>query len=562
MANKLEKRVQGQRRSLLPLSTHSSDGPSKPSSNHRPASHKRSVSAPFSTARTGHGRSRSWLATLLKPAAEPTAPAPPPKPSPPQHRPGHLRAPAIGRQYSSVASNPYAHVAGKENEKPLPPVLRTLSPVVEERSFVSPASPLSSISSFPTQRDLQQRIASWDWSSEGAGTARASLNSGSSSRRTTLSREEGEVHAGEDARGRRENADDIAPGLFAGLVETPEVIEAEAVQSLEPLEHVEPESSYLYITALPSTSPPAHVQFCNPFSIEPTPEHDCTSAILPLRASSSLSFHTTVQPVSSSSRPPLYIDTHPPPSRKVSDASLSVYSRSASFALEEEDQLPHRTAPDPCLQSYFSPITPADLRTPLTGLAISATPASAPHLPLNSTRQPHISTASARRTSTRPSRVSSTSSQSTTTSLHPSPIFDVDIFSHPPSSVRTGFSSAFEPSDVRHSPSTDIKSPSMRSRASSASASSGSHEGTWRAGWTIDARMSRYFPPPEEGSFAGAASKENGRPLSAAEEASRIEEYCVRELERRKQERHRRYLDERRMLYGEWQSDVTFGAAV
>ncbi|GAA5885019.1 hypothetical protein JCM6882_007194 [Rhodosporidiobolus microsporus] len=561
MANKLEKRVQGQRRSFLPLSNQPFEPPSEPSSAIPPSSHKRSVSAPFGTARPGHARSRSWLASLLKPAVKPeaSAPAPPPKDPAASRRAASSPGPVPTRaKHGDVDTNPYAQLAGKENEKPLPPVLRTLSPVAEERSFVSVASPMSTFSSLPPQRELQQRLASWDWSSEGGDGPCETLSSTHSSRRTTLSREEEQVYSGEDARGRNSDGA-VAPGLFASSEALSDHSQPSTALPPQPFERVEPESSYLDVPALPASATlPALVNFGNPFSAD-APSTQYLSAILPSRPPSNLSFVTTTEPSSSSSRPPLHIDTHPPPSRKVSDVSASVYSRNASFAYGDENDTPETAVPNPVLQSYFSPITPADVRTPLSGLAIpgTVTPVSPPRSP-QTTRRASRSSVS-QRSSARTTRVASTSSHTTTTSLHPSPIFDVDIFSHPPSSVRTAASSAFEPSNLLLSPRGEVKPPSPARPASSAS--SGSHQGVWREDWTIDARMSRYFPPQEE-STEEEEEKENERELSMAEESRRIEEYCIRELSRRKQERHRRYLDERQTLYGESEADVAYGAAV
>ncbi|GAA6012610.1 hypothetical protein JCM10207_009056 [Rhodosporidiobolus poonsookiae] len=568
----------------MPAFTQSSNHSSASSSSSSNSSHRRTVSTPaaLSTAR-GHVRSPSaWLSSFFKPTdnAQPAQPAPPPPPpkdasSRPTQRhslPPPPRTPAD--TVSQLPSDVHATQADKENEKPLPRV-RALSPIVEESPSFRRPSEQSSFGSFSLNRDLQHRLASWDWSSSG-GTETIKYDDELGARWSAYrDGEDGgeEVYrgAGEDERGQRTSDSPLhlahdQPMFQLSAPESPPLSTNTA------LETVQPDASYLAVAALCSASTsPSTVDFANPFSASP-PIRDVPSALLPSRPPSSLSI---VPEHPGRVLPPLTIAAPFP--RQDSTISQSVYSNAAS---DDEDDL-ETAGPEP--RSYFSPITPASRSPDLSALAISsASSPSHPPIPAVSTTlsgesSPVVSNPSPHLF--RPSQVRhvSASSQSTATSVRPSPLFDEGIFTAPGSSS-TAATSCFEPQPSLPSPGAGeavascTSSPVVEARPTlspaSSSSSTSAEQGIWRHDWHLRARMSRYIPRDifDALDFSEVAPNhvdDEERALSRDEELRRIEEYCRRELERRKQERHRRYLVEREMLYGEKaEGDVIYGAAV
>ncbi|BGP19035.1 hypothetical protein JCM10213_009255 [Rhodosporidiobolus nylandii] len=546
MGIKTDKRSSSQRRSLLPSlrgSTNKADAAS--SASRSAAAHRRTVSAPFSSTSSGSlPRSRTWLTSLLKPPddADPVAPAPPPKDAPlsrPQRRSyqpgmGSLRDPPRGGVWDTDA--------GKENQKPLPP-MRALSPNLQHR-----------LASLDRRGSLPPKRASWQ---DATDTAGEEIFSGQDVRSRWPSQEA--LH--EPAFSRRDD------GVQASRISSTPYRQAprRSLSGAPALEAFDPSKSYLDVPAITSASTEA-VSFANPFTSFP-PQSDYTSALLPPRPPSSSSF----VPHLPASRPPLSIDPHLPPSRKPSNLSASVYSAGGSFS--DEGSGPETAGPVPPLRSYFSPITPADLSTPLSGLAISctATPVASPPRSPAYTRHSRLGSGAASRPL--PYRLSSTSSQSTAISTRASPLFDTRIFSAP-SSVLTAASSSFDrnsplPPDKPFfsSPFTAAKTQPSRSATSSPLP----HDnGTWRQDWSINAPLSRYVHPDDRAALFAkeqppempdSEASDSDRELTREEELEKIERYCRREIDRRRRERHQRYLDERLALYGEEEAQVVFGAA-
>ncbi|GAA5857302.1 hypothetical protein JCM8547_002208 [Rhodosporidiobolus lusitaniae] len=422
----------------------------------------------------------------------------------------------------------------------------------------------STFTSLPPQRDLQ-RLASWDWSGDdGVAELSTTTRFRDSSDGSHQSAEE-EVYSGENAlssRASQRTLQDVSRSP-SPIPDAPDE-QARGRRARFPLQHIEPAADHLDDPAL---SAPVVVEqpisFGNPFSADNPPSHDL-SFVLPSRPPSSLSFIPN-HPIASTARPPLTLDLDFPTSRKISTVSNSVYSESGRNSFADEEEPAPCTAGPTHLQSYFSPITPADLRTPLSGLAISADSPPVPKLP----------SPEATRMSTR--QVSSSSSRSAATS-QPSPLFDVHIFSSSnPPSVLSAASSTFDPpspflprtsdsdENARCSTTSIRKKPLRPALSPTPSSSSGNalEQGTWREDWAIDARMSRYYPREKNREAQATEMRwEDGadEAYSRNAEVRRIMEHGTRELGRRRRERHQRYLDERKMLYSEEEHQVSFGA--
>ncbi|GAA6035032.1 hypothetical protein JCM8097_002152 [Rhodosporidiobolus ruineniae] len=579
MANKLEKR-QSQRRSLLPAMLQPSR-PASTASSTSSSSHRRTVSVPVVDTRSTHSRTRSWLPAFLRPAPEPEQAAPAPPPPPPKDAPASRTVQRRSFQPGMGAPRPlgglYTQTQSKENEKPLPAV-RALSPVAEEHFSPVPASmaaeePHFAFEALPPQRDLQHRLASWDWSSEGSTMSRRESSGGP---RGTIYGDE-EVFTGalsQDEWPQEEVLqDDRASTPRQDSVEPASPPPQRPRAPSQPFEHVDPQSSYLDIAAIPSTAlDDRAINFGNPFSLHQPPA-SYLSAILPSRPPSMMSFAADPTP---SPRPPLTINPHLPPSRKVSNISASVYSSGDASASssedEEEDALP-TAGPD--LQSYFSPITPADLRTPLSGLAISNTPTpTVSSSPKASRRSSRSNSGIYPRRRSSGARPASTSSFSTATaSARPSPLFDTEIFStgasSPSVSSTMDRTSSWQSSAAKTSiDESALLSPrAVKREPLPRSASAPQGVGLWRQDWHMNARLSRYVareqaPRWEDGALPGEGSSGSEQEISVETQSARIKEYCHRELQRRREERHQRYLVERNEWYGERESEVTFGAAV
>lgn len=407
------------------------------------------------------------------------------------------------------------------------------------------------------QADLQRRLASWDWSSDGAGEQ--------SSRRRFVDSEEGgaggtsadeEVFAGVDARSRtpsQATLQDNAPAAYSfASASSPSHHNLDTSFS-QPLPPLEPSDSYQNIAAIPSPihSPAIDFTSVNPFdSLNPPTFYPST--IRPSRPPSMVSFLPE-----SASRPPLTIDPNFSHSRDDSrDSTTSIYSdNERQSPYEEAEPTTARIEPS----SFFSPITPVELRKPLSGLAISSStpPRPSPISPRDIKRTSRQSPLAFRS----PALSRTTSSQSTATS-YASPVFDVNIFSTP-ATVSTVASSTFDSSSFTSS--CPHAKPMSRIPSSSSHTSSTHHltGGTWRQDWAVNARMSRYISrdefelakyeakqrePTTQYSDESEEDREEDGDLSLEEEQRRIEEFCEREMMRRKTERHERFLEEQERL--------------
>ncbi|GAA5973249.1 hypothetical protein JCM11641_003035 [Rhodosporidiobolus odoratus] len=575
-----------QRRSLLP-SFKPTTSKENPSTRPISSSHHRSQSTPLASTDASNTlpRSRSsWLSAFLRSASETEdlPPAPPPKDAPSKltAQKSYFFGGSLPRNWPRAGAWDVDENE-KPKEKPLPPVLRALSPVAEE-SFFSP-SPL--LDSPPAPRlNLQQRLASWEWNGEKKGSVRD---------RGKESEKKGSRQVNEEAWTIGHNEPQSAPQESS----TDEALES-PVDTLPPasrnrpaaplpfltqaLEAVEPEASYLGIAALPSSSassPFGLVSFANPFSPPPPASSQPANARTPPPRPPSAASTVHASPPS---RPLHTIDSQYPAMRKISTVSASVYSQGGSISFSDRDDLANAIyfAIRDCQGSEPLPADPGAL---LSELAIE----NAPPVPYVAHAPPLRRASSSATTvagSLRPPqpRISSVSSTTTTISANPSPLFDTSIFSSPPS-CRSTATWSFESCSPLEATMKEEAPPQGNSSLrfpitppAEAAANplaldppSASDRGTWRRDWNLEACMSRYL-----GGEGDALSVKEIAPsllldgesdeeleLSREEELDRIYKYCEREAERRRKERHSRWVEERREK-GEDGTDVVFGAAL
>ncbi|BGO88949.1 hypothetical protein NBRC10512_005703 [Rhodotorula toruloides] len=448
----------------------------------------------------GHGRSRSWFNTLLKPKAGANRRSLQPTPTPPPRTAHALTAPSARNGSRRARVSVSVDFKGKENVAVASsPVLCRPSAHKDRSSFDVPRSgSYLDVKPLPLDGEQKQRLESFAWDGDYSPLP---LSEDKGKRRAVYFDEQEEVteaanmSLGSVWRGFLEEADasvDELGNLRSSISQT-DAPQRLSISSDTPSTIAFPGPALLAdlpVTSVPLPSEPRFSRFSvsAPSNLSPIPEADTFDV------SFTNPFTLAPRQVSGSStlsnRPVLHIEVAP--SRRASAMSSSVYS----LASEPEDDLEtpvnpaYDTRPEPA--SYFSPIsspenTPLSLR--LEGLAISgadlspsapASPASQRSLdatfpiteplfaPLPLSEKPSFSAF----------RFPSTSSASSSDLTHrAASLFDDPPVSAPSSTV-TVATSVF----TRESP-----GPSTLEEQCPAPSGSGLARGEWRTDWAFSA---------------------------------------------------------------------------
>ncbi|BGP22250.1 proteophosphoglycan ppg4 [Rhodotorula toruloides] len=451
----------------------------------------------------GHGRSRSWFNTLLKPKGGANRLSLQPAPTPPP-RPAHAQtAPSARTGSRRTRVSVSVDFKGKENVAfASSPVLRRPSAHNDRSSFGVPRSgSYLDVKPLPLDGEQRQRLESFAWD---GGFSPLPLSEDKGKRRAVYldeQEDEEELAGSADAslgtvwKGFLEEADtsvDELGNLRASVSQT-DAPQRFSMSSDTPSTIAFPGPAVmadLAITFVPLPSKPrlSRVSTSGPSNLSPIPEAEAFD----------VSFRNPFPPapcqVSGSSilsnRPVLHIEVAP--SRRASAMSNSVYS----LVSEPEDDLQTPVNPTsdsrPELASYFSPIsspenTPLSLR--LEGLAISGADLSpsAPASPasqrsLETTLPPAEPLYAPLPLSKKPSfsafRFPSTSSTSSSDLTHRAPsILDEHLVSAP-SSTMTVATSVFTPGSPGSS---------TTEEQCMITSASGHERGEWRTDWAFSA---------------------------------------------------------------------------
>ncbi|GAA5865323.1 hypothetical protein JCM1840_001529 [Sporobolomyces johnsonii] len=427
--------------------------------------------------------------------------------------------------------------------------MTTVETVLPEEHLLTPSLPPPGIyiqpRPIPLDREASRRLASWDWDggekednsfgtlyirkSRADGSLESGVRQGRDLSLGTVWKgflEDADVTLDDDAMAFRSScARAISPTSQPPPDDPAPVIGDTSIISFADTSFAQSATSYLSLSAFPSPPLAGEIAFTDPFSFPADPPRP------PSRASTLGERRGRVVPA---------LTINPNAARKVSaSSSISVYSTASDDF-----------ADDSHLQSYFSPISDGDILSPFSGvlspfssLAVSASgPLLSPVSP--TTEWPKSAPASEPMASYHVSETSLSSTSEQTGSSQPSPLFDRPL---PRSSTFTD-NASFD----RNSPFPELDAPPVLPFQL--------EKGTWREHWSLEVSAAANpvddhhaetedVPDVEEDASDAASVRE--QELSREEETVLIEEYCERELERRKEERKRRWAVERNLLYGE-----------